>query len=36
MKDEIVAVHEKLSDSPLFSEHLAPVPKEKRTWNIAM
>ncbi len=34
MKDEIVSVREKLSDSPLFSEHLAPVPKEKRTWNL--
>jgi len=33
MKDEIAAVRENLSDSPLFSEHLAPVPKEKRTWN---
>jgi cytosine/uracil/thiamine/allantoin permease len=34
MKDEIIEVHENLSDSPLFSEHLAPVPKEKRTWNL--
>jgi len=34
MRDEIVAVRENLSDSPLYSEHLAPVPKEKRTWNL--
>ena len=34
MKDEIAAVRKHLSDSPLFSEHLAPVPKEKRTWNL--
>ncbi|NOY60485.1 MAG: NCS1 family nucleobase:cation symporter-1 [Calditrichaeota bacterium] len=34
MKDEIIEVQENLSDSPLFSEHLAPVPKEKRTWTL--
>jgi cytosine/uracil/thiamine/allantoin permease len=34
MIDEIVAVRENLADSPLFSEHLAPVPKENRTWNM--
>jgi len=34
MKDEIIAVRENLSDSPLYSEHLAPVPKDQRTWNL--
>jgi len=34
MYDDIIAVRENLSDSPLYSEHLAPVPKEKRTWNL--
>ncbi len=34
MKDEIEVVREELSDSPLFSEDLAPVPREKRTWNL--
>ncbi len=34
MKNEINAVRENFSDSLLFSEHLAPVPAEKRTWNL--
>jgi cytosine/uracil/thiamine/allantoin permease len=34
MNDDIVAVRENLSDSPLFNDHLAPVPREKRTWNL--
>ncbi len=34
MTNEIKEVRENLCDSPLFSEHLAPVPKEKRTWNL--
>lgn len=34
MKDEIAAIRKKLSGSPLFSEHSAPIPKEKRTWNL--
>jgi len=34
MKDEILAVRDNLSDSPLFSEDLAPVPNESRTWSL--
>jgi len=26
--------NENLSDSPLYSEHLAPIPEEKRTWSL--
>ncbi len=33
MNEEIVELKEDLSNSPLYSEDLAPVPKEKRTWN---
>ncbi|MBN4061742.1 MAG: hypothetical protein COA57_07075 [Flavobacteriales bacterium] len=31
---EIVELHEDVSNSPLYSEDLAPVPKEKRTWTM--
>jgi len=34
MKDEIADIYKNLSDSPLFNEHLAPLPVEKRTWNL--
>jgi len=34
MQDEIVTVRETLSNSPLYSEDLAPVPQEARTWNL--
>ncbi len=34
MKDEITAVNEQFLDSRLYSEHLAPVPHTKRTWNL--
>tara|TARA_R110002073_G_scaffold57778_4_gene146804 strand:- start:238824 stop:240500 length:1677 start_codon:yes stop_codon:yes gene_type:complete len=32
-KQEIVALSEDVSSSPLYSEDLAPVPASKRTWN---
>jgi len=34
MNDAIKEVHEKHSNSPLFNDHLAPVPQSKRTWNL--
>lgn len=34
MSEEIVELQEDLSSSPLYSEDLAPVPKEKRTWSV--
>ncbi len=34
MNSEIVELHEDLSRSPLYSEDLAPVPADKRTWNM--
>ncbi len=34
MNNEIQNVRESLSDSPLYSEDLAPVPQEGRTWNM--
>ncbi|KAA3613799.1 MAG: hypothetical protein DWQ05_16105 [Calditrichaeota bacterium] len=34
MKDEIAVVNEQFSNSRLYSEHLAPVPHTKRTWNL--
>jgi cytosine/uracil/thiamine/allantoin permease len=34
MNDEIIEVRKNLSDSPLFSEHLAPVPKDQRNWSL--
>lgn len=33
MNRDIVELHEDLSQSPLYSEDLAPVPPSKRTWN---
>lgn len=33
MKNEIVELQENISDSPLYSEDLAPVPAHKRTWT---
>ena len=33
MREEIVELTEDLSQSPLHSEDLAPVPKNKRTWK---
>lgn len=33
MQKEIVELHEDLSSSHLYSEDLAPVPPNKRTWN---
>ena len=33
MADEIIELHEDLSDSELFSEDLAPVPAAQRTWT---
>jgi len=33
MNEEIVELTEDLSNSSLYSEDLAPVPKEKRTWT---
>lgn len=33
MQEEIVSLDEDVSSSPLYSEDLAPVPKEKRTWT---
>ena len=34
MSSDIVELEEDVSDSPLYSEDLAPVPKEKRTWSM--
>jgi len=34
MKEEIIELHEDLSGSDLYSEDLAPVPKNKRTWSM--
>lgn len=34
MEDEIVELQEDISNLPLYSEDLAPVPKSKRTWNM--
>lgn len=33
MSKDIVELHEDVSNSPLYSEDLAPVPKHKRTWS---
>ncbi len=33
MKEEIVELHEDVSNSPLYSDDLAPVPPAKRSWN---
>jgi cytosine/uracil/thiamine/allantoin permease len=33
IEDEIVEINEDVSQSPLYSEDLAPVPKGKRTWS---
>jgi len=33
MREEIIALEEDVSASDLYSEDLAPVPKEKRTWS---
>ncbi|MDU8886275.1 NCS1 family nucleobase:cation symporter-1 [Yeosuana sp. MJ-SS3] len=33
MSKDIVELHEDLSNSPLYSEDLAPVPANQRTWN---
>ncbi len=33
MSKEIVELQENVSDSPLYSEDLAPVPPSKRSWN---
>ena len=33
MNKDIVELHEDLSNSPLYSEDLAPVPPNQRTWN---
>lgn len=34
MDNEIIELTEDVSGSPLYSADLAPVPKEKRTWNM--
>ncbi len=34
MNKDIVELNEDLSGSDLYSEDLAPVPKDKRTWNV--
>lgn len=34
MAEEIVELTEDVSASPLYSEDLAPVPKDKRTWTV--
>jgi len=34
MSSDIVELEEDVSGSPLYSEDLAPVPKEKRTWSM--
>ena len=34
MQTEIVELREDVSDSPLYSEDLAPVPPSGRTWNL--
>ncbi len=33
MREEIIQLNEDVSQSPLYSEDLAPVPKSKRTWS---
>ncbi len=33
MNKDIVALHEDVSQSPLYSDDLAPVPATQRTWN---
>lgn len=33
MNKDIVELHEDVSNSPLYSEDLAPVPSSKRTWS---
>lgn len=33
MSQEIIELHEDVSDSPLYSEDLAPIPPARRTWN---
>lgn len=33
MNKDIVELQEDVSNSPLYSEDLAPVPVNKRTWN---
>jgi cytosine/uracil/thiamine/allantoin permease len=33
IEDEIVEINEDVSQSPLYSEDLAPVPRNKRTWS---
>ena len=32
-QNDIVNLHEDISNSPLYSEDLAPVPSQKRTWH---
>ncbi|KAA3657476.1 MAG: hypothetical protein DWQ10_13210, partial [Calditrichaeota bacterium] len=34
MTEKIHTLTEDVSESPLYNEHLAPVPPEKRTWNL--
>jgi cytosine/uracil/thiamine/allantoin permease len=34
MKEEIIELKEDISSSPLYSEDIAPVPKDKRTWGL--
>ena len=34
MKEEIIELKEDVTSSPLYSEDLAPVPKDKRTWSV--
>lgn len=34
MQEEIIELQEDVSASPLYSEDLAPVPKDQRTWNM--
>ena len=34
MNEEIVELHEDVSDSPLYSEDFAPVPASKRNWSV--
>lgn len=34
MKEEFVSLQEDVTSSPLYSEDLAPVPAERRTWNM--
>ncbi len=35
MKEEIINLTEDVSNSPLYNEDFAPIPKEKRTWGLA-